>query len=1117
MRAWRGDTGECLAHVALPATPLLALAACATGGWRLAAHCTGALFLLGGGLEVTRVLRSTSELPRSSLLSLRCTPAPPLDGGEERARGGSSASLSALASVRAEEEELVLVGVEASGAAWRWRGAPVGDTHAGHALVGSLGAEAEAPALLGWMRGAEVEEEGDTAPPAPPQPPRGAAAACVSADGADALIVSAAGWAIVATARAAAGALPAPPRASGDGAFVGGAFIDARRLALWDAAGVHVLEVPASGGRWPTATPRELLFAACNDCALATSVAAEDGSLLLAVADARGGLSLWPVPATAPQRPPHAQPPLLRAAVSDGWPAGHDDAEGCVCVSLFVTGGAAAPLLLAQGHASGGISLRQLPPGGTLEAHAWLRGHAGAVRCLAATRTALLSGGDDATVRAWAPASGHLLAVLRHHTAPVCGLHPVGCDGMVLSEAADGVLGVLRPCADPAAPPTCNMLLPILHVRAGAAPRVNAVSWVPSAGCIALSRGGAVEVWDALTGALDRTVAGAEALIGRLATPAEPHRASPLNGDCRVAWAPVLRCDAAALLERRPAESADAAVWLPAARASSSAVEGGEEGRALRCALALLHVWGLDSQLDAQLAAECRISQHPLATRAMPAIASAEGAVTALTPTGAARHELLLTCARFVAARSLAVAALSRRLQRAGVGEGGHACAASLVAFYAVQLQSLPSPHAAPPALAVFVAAWQHSSEYVREAARALLASAPLASVPPLLLRGDVGQGDATSWRALEAAAGGEPEDSPACTGRLGVLVAAAAAVASQRREGGDGLLPAAAHSRILAALRSLARDAPAPHGAAALALLADGVGGLWWGVLRKEPERVALVDDALALCERLAAPAAAGGGATELMVAREAGAELLAALVVATSHNFLAVLAARLAPTAPDSPAHMTAFVSLIRAAQTQPALLLGHLDRSVEAVCAAFVPTASGARRTCATGAAGFLAELVARLSAHVAHHRGSGRVAVASAHGVPPSLLRVYDTSGASGSSGTGLLRTLDGNHEEPADLSECTALSFDADGGRVSAYHASGSLRFWVLAPAAASWRHARGLPPARACAVPPPPPSARRAVYRLDWVAGFGAGVALHTVGAAPTAPPVAFLPVVAPH
>jgi len=90
--------------------------------------------------------------------------------------------------------------------------------------------------------------------------------------------------------------------------------------------------------------------------------------------------------------------------------------------------------------------------------------------------------------------------------------------------------------------------------------------------------------------------------------------------------------------------------------------EWSEEERAPRCALAALHAWGVDPPLDAQLAAECGGSSGAFA----PALGGAEGAATLLTPAGAASQELLRASPRFVAARSLAMAAMAQGLQRLG-------------------------------------------------------------------------------------------------------------------------------------------------------------------------------------------------------------------------------------------------------------------------------------------------------------------------------------------------------------------------------------------------------------------------------------------------------------------
>jgi hypothetical protein len=1181
LRAWCADTGACTAHTRLPpaAGPLQTLA-CA-GACRVAAACAGAVFLLHADLlSTTRVLHG-SALPRAPLLALACVvaQAPDDEHAPRRAGEGSSGALAALASVRAEEQELLLAGVDAAGAVWRWRGVAEGDTRLPSLVRGASGGVAATPlALLGWARPAEradasdsEDEELESGAAAAPAAPRAAAArngptaAAVSAGGGEALVISPGGWAVVVTARPAPGALPAPARASGEGVFVGGRFLGTASncIALWSGSGdVQVLELPGPStlhhGR---VSPRLLMRTAGGDAAAwaVSSLDRADGSrLLLRAGGARANLTAWALPAGVAVAAGVA-PALASVDLASGWACAQQAdsdavaaaAEGAVTASVFAGGGALAPCWLVQGHARGGIALRPLPPGGVLQPHLWLRGHAGAVRCLATCQECgsalLLSGGDDATVRAWAPATGEALAVLRHHVAPVLGLHflrrsgsaaaTVGpptpprphaggalasplatSEGMLLSEGADGALGLISLSAVSA--PMCERLLPLVEQACG---RVQAAAWCESAGVLMVSRATGAAVWDTLTGVLDRCITGAAAdeLLEGLRRDALPPKTQALRGECPVAWAPLLACEAAAFLGRRGGAPDSGEAWGPLPSALS--MECGEEGRALRCALMGLHAWGVDARLDTQLMAECSgaaEAAHAGASgtpfRFAAALTGAEGGLTLLTPAGAARHALLRSSPRFVAARSLTMAALARRLQR--LGERGRSCAAAVLAFYTVQLTSaLSAPPPAPPALAVYAAAWQDANEYVREAARALLASAPAASVPSALRLG----ADA-SWRAVEAAAGGAAADAVACTGRLGVLVAAGAAVAALRRDE-PGLLHASVLPRIVAALRTLMRDAPAPHGAAAMALLADGMSA-WWAATLSETERAALAEDAFALCERLSA-SGVSGGATELMVAREAGSELLAELAAHAPTLFLTVLAGRFAGAAPDSPAHMTCFLALIRVVQTQAAVVAPHLDRVMDAVCAALAPSSAGTRRTCATGAVGVVAELAAHLPHCVAHHRASQRVAVV-VHASSRVAIRVYDLGAHSG-----LLRLLEGSADEAlvdgraADAG--AALSFDADGGRLAAYHpACGALRFWVLggAGAGSTWRggHSRGLQPARACrvadawgvAAPGAPGGGERArarSFRLDWSLGVGGGVALSR---GDNGAPMTFLPVV---
>lgn len=719
------------------------------------------------------------------------------------------------------------------------------------------------------------------------------------------------------------------------------------------------------------------------------------------------------------------------------------------------------------------------------------------------------------TVRCWASPGGEPLAVLRHHISPVVSLRVMrqsagSGDGIALSEGEDGTLALLSLPA--AGAPACERLLPPLP-GAGTGVVLSAALAGPSGGALLVARTGGACVWDVLSGAPDRclTAAAGEELM-EAAHRADHVTASvqALRGRMVAPWSLTLSCDAGALLDatsRSRAGGPDGhgnGWWWGAAPVGALA---NEEEHALRLALAALYCWGDDASLDAQLRAVGIRANAGSGFSPAPALAGEGAALTLSTPAATAAHSLLRVSPRFVAQRALAIAALARRLTR--LGEAGRGAAAALLAFATAQL---PLPPAAPPALAVYAAAWLDPNEAVREAARALVAAAPAAAMPAPLRT----EGAPASWRVIEEAAGGPPADSPACTGRLGVLVAGCAAVAALRRDE-LGLLPPALLPRLVQALRGLVRESPAPHGAAATSLLAEGM-ACWWASRLGEAERGALAEEALELCERLAA-GGVGGGATDVMVAREAGAELLAALAEAAPALFLAVLQGRFANAAPDSAAHVAAFLALIRVVQQQPAVVAPHLERLMEAVCAAGAPAAGGSRRTCATVAVGLVAELALHLPGAVAYARAPGRVAVA-VHAPGGRLgFRVYDL----GPHG-GVVRHLEASPDEPALPGRAgdvgAVLRFDTDASRLAAYHpAVAALRFWTLGGAASGWRQAgRGLQPARACRVAETEaptgaasPSSRAAAYRLEWIYGIGAGLALLHASDGSRA---AFLPVI---
>lgn len=218
--------------------------------------------------------------------------------------------------------------------------------------------------------------------------------------------------------------------------------------------------------------------------------------------------------------------------------------------------------------------------GGGEPAPTLLRGHTGPVRALVALPgPALLSAGDDGTIRRWAPRGDGAwvtTVVLRGHEGPVRDL-VVAPGGVVLSLGGDGVRR-WRLDAGPGASP---LALPLdaaptgapasSLVPAGTPPSGEVPGLALQAGQVVAAAGGPLRTWTLASGE------GVPAVEGLLAAPSVAVAPALVAADGRVAL--LTNGAQATLLDLRSAPPAERALALPAAAGPLTTVAASPDGR----------------------------------------------------------------------------------------------------------------------------------------------------------------------------------------------------------------------------------------------------------------------------------------------------------------------------------------------------------------------------------------------------------------------------------------------------------------------------------------------------------------------------------------------------------
>eukprot|EP00898_Chlorokybus_atmophyticus_P006735 jgi/Chlat1/7062/Chrsp56S06723 len=579
---------------------------------------------------------------------------------------------------------------------------------------------------------------------------------------------------------------------------------------------------------------------------------------------------------------------------------------------------------------------------------------------------------------------------------------------------------------------------------------------------------------------------------GTLAVVGVPGMTRPIRGLCPLPGLAAVICDVLLLLEpgmlsakvaqeRRSSlekllpstikrTSLDVPVSSPHSHNSKA---DSAEGRALRMALSMLHVWGLSPTLDERLQRDVHLIQPSSVTSGL---IGDDGAMTFLLPCETNTTQLWRDSGEFTAQHTLAIVALAKRMM--SLSEAACNACSALVAYYAVGLLA-DLPDMAPPWLEVYASSWQHPCQPLREAARALFRAAAAHSLPSQLVSGKLT--DFLLWLEWPH---GQPDWADAHPTDMKESALRSSTV---QRE-----VPALVLPLLLRLMRS--GQSQGLHSAAAADILAEGMDTTWQPLIK---DLSGLMLEVSAMVEHLggARGAIADGGGdmlidpTRAMVRRESLATLLEAMAAADVPTYLAAVRLQLETAPSDSAVHTNALMTMFRLTQGNPAVIVPHLPTLVATVMRTLDPSMQVLRRTCLQTATALIYQMVAKFPM-LALHKGSMRLAVGDAISVSP--VHVYDLQ--SSMHIRILQQETDTGSKEVGDT--VAALLFAPDGESLVAYTTDRHLHLWQLS---AGWRmFTRGpisVPFQRSVPVQltdriEASPSASRTIYalrfRLEW-------------------------------
>ncbi|OVA02109.1 WD40 repeat [Macleaya cordata] len=512
------------------------------------------------------------------------------------------------------------------------------------------------------------------------------------------------------------------------------------------------------------------------------------------------------------------------------------------------------------------------------------------------------------------------------------------------------------------------------------------------------------------------------------------------------------------------------------------------EGCLIRFSLSLLHLWGVDHELDRLLISEMNVIR-PESFIVASGLQGDRGSVTLTFPGPHATLELWRSSSEFCAIRSLTMVSLAQRMISLSRSSSAASCA--LAAFYMRKIAEIV-PDIKPPSLQLLVSFWQDESEHVRMAARSLFHCAASRAIPHPLCGQKVNQHaslsiatdvteageekhlntDETSTSRVAQTLGNsqaeesailawlesfEMQDWISCVGgtsqdAMASLIIVAAALAVWY----PSLVKPSVAQLVVHPLLKLVMAMSEKYSSTAAELLAEGMESTWKACIGPEIPR--LIGDIFFQIECVSGASANSSPqnpAVSVSMRDTLVGILLPSLAMADVPGFLSVIESQIWSTASDSPVHLVSLMTLIRVLRGSPKPLAQFLDKVVNFILQTMDHANSVLRRACLPSSMHALKDIV-RVFPMVSLNEGSTRLAVGDAIGDIHSVaIRIYDMQSVTivkvlDASGPPGLPSLLGGASETMITTGISALSFSPNGEGLVAFSEHGlMIRWWSL--------------------------------------------------------------------
>ncbi|KMT12020.1 hypothetical protein BVRB_5g099790 [Beta vulgaris subsp. vulgaris] len=505
----------------------------------------------------------------------------------------------------------------------------------------------------------------------------------------------------------------------------------------------------------------------------------------------------------------------------------------------------------------------------------------------------------------------------------------------------------------------------------------------------------------------------------------------------------------------------------------------------LQFSLSLLHMWGVDFDLDHLLMKEMNVKRYDNVMSA-PGLEGDGGSITLAFPAYSSALQLWKSSSEFCAMRSLTMVSLAQSLVSLS-----HSCSGASSALSSFYTRNFAEkvPDLKPPSLQLLVSFWQDEDEHVRLTARSLFHCAASRAIPPPLcclrtaehlkfvdsvdqvggseleyekmterpdIQGDSRAGEADILKWLESF---ELQDWISCVGGTSqdamtshIIVAAALAVWY------PSIVKASLALLVVHPLIKLVMAMNEKYSCTAAELLAEGMESTWKACIGSEIH--GLIGDIFFQIECVSGASASissVAAAVPPKLRETLVSILLPSLALADIPGFLTVVEGLIWSTASDSPVHLVSLMTLIRLMRGSPRNLAQYLNKVVNFILQTMDPANSVMRKTCLQSSMATLREVV-RVYPMVALNDTLTRLAVGDAIAeVNNANIHVYDMQSVTkikvldASGPPGIPTLLSGAPESV--ISAISSLTFSPDGEGLVAFSENGLIiRWWSLGTA-----------------------------------------------------------------